>query len=91
MTEEAKQLQEMLDCTCGARVADNKKYPFAVASKGGQSKYLILDEKTEILLQKWQLFITTGQEMLNSGVGVEIPFDEAVAELRALLDKSMKP
>ena len=91
MNPEAIELQQMLDCTCGAQVVDHKKYPFAVASKTGQSKYLILDEKTEILVQEWYLFKTSGEEMLNNGTGVEIPVKDVIQKIQALLIKSVNP
>lgn len=94
MTKEAKAIQDLLDPTTGAQVAQQYTFPMAVkndTNTSSDTKYLILDKTTEIVLYQWpdygNLFKATGLERLEKNTGIEIPAAELISELEQLISE----
>lgn len=94
MTKEAKEIQDLLDPTTGARVAQQYSFPIAVRNDSDIStgtKYLVINNTTEIVLYQWPnyggLFKATGLERLEKNSGIEIPAADFIAELEQLISE----
>jgi len=94
MTKEAKAIQDLLDPTTGAQVAQQYSFPIAVGNDSDIStgtKYLVINNTTEIVLYQWPnyggLFKATGLERLEKNTGIEIPAAELISELEQLISE----
>lgn len=84
MTKEAKAIQDLLDPTTGAMAVEEVPYPIGVKSNSSPSKHLAVSDFIEIVIYEWT-YSTIAADILRNGAGTEIPAEDVIAELDAIL------
>ncbi len=89
MTKEAKAIQDLLDPTTGAQVAQQYSFPMAVRTE--ISDYLVIDLHTELCISRWPSYTGSikaiGIDRVESNSGTEIPAADLIAELEQLISE----